>query len=79
MSTYWYYGTGVGQCRIVLRPDGRYHAFLGEDDLGSYATPQQALDDLVGGHTFTPSSGVDTAALGLPDDLGEWTLVRGTA
>jgi hypothetical protein len=47
----------------------------GDEGLGSYMTPQQAADDLSGGHTFTPSCG-DTAKLDIPEDIGEWELVR---
>ena len=39
-------------------------------------TAEMALDDLVGGHTFMPSSGIDTSEVGLPDELSEWTFVR---
>lgn len=53
----------------------RYHIFLGDEDLGSYRSLQHAVDDLSGGHTFTSSSGVDTATLGIPEDIQEWTRV----
>jgi hypothetical protein len=46
---------------------------LEEDGLGSYLTPQQARDDLVGGHTFSPSNGCDTSKLGLPEELSGWS------
>jgi hypothetical protein len=49
--------------------------FIMMESLGSYSNPQQAADDLAGGHTFSISSGVDTATLGIPDDLGEWERV----
>jgi hypothetical protein len=77
IAVYWYFDTPKGRCRIAQAPDGRYHALFRDENLGNYATPQQALDELLGGHTFTHSSGIDTADLGLPDDLSEWTLVRG--
>lgn len=40
--------------------------------MGTYASPQHALDDLAGGHTDWPSCG-DPSELGLPDDIGEWS------
>lgn len=55
----------------------RWHVLLNDVDLGSYHSPESALDDVVGGHTFSPGRGIDTSKLGLPDSLGEWTEVRG--
>ncbi len=52
--------------------EGRWLVIYRNDSLGSYHSPEAALDDLVGGHTFTPSNGVDTSRVGLSDDLGEW-------
>ena len=51
---------------------GRFHPVFEDDSLGSYSTPQQAAEDLAGGHTFSISSGIDTANLGIPDDITEW-------
>jgi len=52
--------------------DGRWRAAAGDEDLGAYVSPEQALDDLTGGHTYSHSSGVDTSTIGLPDSLSEW-------
>jgi len=54
----------------------RWHVIYQDDSLGSYHSPQHALDDLVGGHTFSPSNGIDTSSLGIPDELGEWSVQR---
>jgi hypothetical protein len=51
---------------------GRYHPVFEEESLGSYPTAQQAAEDLAGGHTFSISSGIDTATLGIPDEVTEW-------
>lgn len=51
---------------------GRFHPVFDGESLGSYAKAWQAAEDLAGGHTFSISSGVDTATLGIPEDLGEW-------
>lgn len=56
----------------IAEHNGRFHPVFAEESLGSYATPQQAVEDLAGGHTFTPSSGYDASELGIPDDLSEW-------
>lgn len=71
----WEYRTRKGTCRIIRRPDGSFEVMYGDEGLGSYHSPQQALDDLVGGHTFSPSSGIDTSTMGLPDELSEWTII----
>ena len=56
----------------IRQINGRWHPVFEDESLGAYGSPQYAVDDLVGGHTFTPSSGVDTSELGIPDDIGEW-------
>jgi hypothetical protein len=60
---------GFAQIRLS---NGRWHVCWRDDGLGNSVSPQQALDDLVGGHTFSPSDGVDTSQLGLPDNLNDW-------
>lgn len=55
---------------------GRWHPIFDDESLGSYATPQQALDDLCGGHVFSIPGGIDPSELGLPDDLAEWAASR---
>lgn len=65
------YRTRFGTFAIVPH-GGRWLATFEGESLGSYHRAQAALDDLVGGHTFTPSGGVDTSEAGLPDDLSEW-------
>ena len=71
MRKLYVYKTRVGPFYIAEH-NGRFHPIFSEESLGSYATPQQAAEDLAGGHTFTPSSGHDTSELGIPDDLSEW-------
>lgn len=67
----WTYHTSVGMFAIIDH-DGQFLARFEDEALDSYATPEQAAEDLAGGHTITPSCG-DTARLGIPDDLSEWT------
>jgi hypothetical protein len=66
--------TPHGTARILLRQDRRWEAMFEDEPLGSYATPQQAAEDLAGGHTWTPSAG-DTARFGIPSDLKAWTAI----
>ena len=63
--------TKIGEFFIVEH-NGRFFPIFREESLGSYATPEQALDDLVGGHTFSPSSNIDTTKLGIPRELSDW-------
>lgn len=58
----------------ILDDGGRYRVFYGEEELGSYPTPEQAAEDLAAGRTVAPSDGVDTAALGIPSDLTDWDM-----
>jgi hypothetical protein len=67
----YYYHTPVGTFLIAERL-GRWHVIFDDKSLGSYATSQQAADDLAGGHTFSPGRGIDTAKLDIPHDIGEW-------
>jgi hypothetical protein len=73
MPLYWYqYESRAGT--VSLTPDSRggYSVVFQEEDLGSYTSPEAAADDVSGGHTFSPSGGVDFAALSIPEDLSEW-------
>lgn len=60
----------AGLIRIHLRGH-RWHIEISGEEMGSYATAQKALDDLLGGHCFWPDSG-DPSSLGLPDGLSDW-------
>lgn len=77
MKGYFRFVTSKGEFRIVPERSERWQAMYGDEGLGSYAIPDQAADDLAGGHTFTPSCG-DTAALGIPESSAEWYWVPAT-
>lgn len=73
MKRVYKYVTTKGIASIWRNPsNGRFHVLFDEEDLGNYINPNQAADDIAGGHTFSPSSGLDTSALGIPYDLAEW-------
>jgi hypothetical protein len=77
MNGYWAYKTRAGTFMISEQPgDGRFHAIFDGESLGSYFRPEQAADDLAGGHTYSPSSGLDTSRLGISADLGDWVFMR---
>lgn len=54
---------------------GKWHPMHDGELLGAYHSPASALLDLVGGHTFSPSDGVDPSEVGLPDELAQWEFV----
>jgi hypothetical protein len=66
------YKTKHGIVSLVPKHNGRYHVIFQEEDLGSYHSARAAADDVSGGHTFSPSSGVDLGSLGIPEDINEW-------
>jgi hypothetical protein len=74
MKLLYVWNTRIGPFYIA-EVNGRFHPMYDDELLGSYATAQQAVDDLAGGHTFSISGGVDSATLGIPDELGEWDRV----
>ena len=57
----------------ICEYNGRFHPLFDEESLGSYINVMQAAEDLAGGHTFSISTGHDTARLGIPEDISEWT------
>lgn len=71
----WHYKTRKGVVYLIKR-GSRYHVIYQNEDLGDYPSPQQAIDDVVGGHTESPSNGVDLEEMNLPDDLEDWTPGR---
>ena len=53
---------------------GRFHPVYEDEWLGSYATPFQAFEDLLGGYTSWPSCG-DPSACRLPEEMDDWSIV----
>lgn len=76
MRGYWMHETRWGVFSIQQSRDGRWHPVFEGESLGSYHHPAAALEDLVGGHVFSPSNGMDTSRAGLPDELSEWSFIR---
>lgn len=75
MKGYWRHATAIGEARIIQRGN-RWSIEIGEESLGSYARPEQEIDDLAHGATFSHSLCIDTSTLGLPEELSEWEFVR---
>jgi hypothetical protein len=63
----------------IAEAEGLFHIIYDEESLGSYARPEQAAEDVAGGHTFSISSGIDTSTLGIPNDLTEWQRLQSGA
>ena len=74
MQKLYVYETSAGAFYIAEH-DGRFHPLFQDESLGSYATAQQAVEDLVGGHTFSLPGDIDPAELGVPGDLVDWVKI----
>jgi hypothetical protein len=70
------YKTSKGTAFIAQSEDGRYHPMWREESLGSYHSLVAAVEDVAGGHVFTPSDGTDMGSLGLSADPSEWDPAR---
>ncbi len=73
------WNTRIGPFYIDGRPGG-YFIVYNDDPQGPYPTPQHAVDDLVGGHTYSiyhrDYGPVDTSELGFPVDALEWERIN---
>jgi hypothetical protein len=74
MQKLYVYETSAGAFYIAEH-NGRFHPLFQDESLGSYATAQQAVEDLVGGHTFSLPGDIDPAELGVPEDLENWVKI----
>ncbi len=52
--------------------DGRWHALLDGESLGSFQTPQDAAECLAIGFVWFPRSGLDPGECDLPERLEDW-------
>lgn len=55
----------------IQKRQGRFHVYFEDENLGSYAYPIPAFEELLGGSTFWPSCG-DPSECELPDDPEDW-------
>ena len=74
MQKLYVYETSAGAFYIAEH-NGRFHPLFQDESLGSYMTAQQAVEDLVGGHTFSLPGDIDPAELGVPEDLENWVKI----
>lgn len=69
---YYQFPTKWGVISIIPETLKSYKVMFDSDHFGSYSTPQQAADDVSGGHTHTPSIGVDFDEMNVPEDIEDW-------
>lgn len=56
----------------IRHSDGRWRAYWNDEYLDGYHRADAALDELLGGHIPWPSSGINPADCGLPEELADW-------
>jgi hypothetical protein len=71
MQKLYVHKTSVGAFYIAEH-DGRFHPLFRDENLGSYATTQQAVDNLTAGRVLDSLNGLDTATLAIPHRVQEW-------
>jgi len=76
MKLLYGFKTRKGPVFIGQTPDGRYHPVWQSDSLGSYHSITGAIEDVAGGHTFTPPDGTDLGSLGISCDPSEWVRAK---
>lgn len=67
------YETRKGAIYILATKRG-FDVIFGGETLGNYRSPEGAANDVAGGHTLSPSSGVDLGLLMIPYDIAEWAI-----
>jgi len=75
MQKLYVWNTRIGPFYIAASGDS-FHVIYEDESLGAYATPEQAADDLTGGHTFSIPGAIDTANLGISRYLDKWQRVK---
>ncbi len=75
MKRLYKWQTRIGPFYLAEQDSGRFHILYENENLGSYATAQQACEDLANGHTPFVSTGIDPSTLGIDDNVSEWERV----
>ena len=71
MASY-FFKTEIGTFSIKPTPNGRFDLSFRDKVLGSYATPQQAVDDLVGSHMFSFRFKRALSSLRIAREISAW-------
>jgi hypothetical protein len=76
MRKLYVWNTRIGPFYIA-ESKGLFHVIYEDESLsGDYLRPQHAAEDVAGGHTSSIAGGIDTATLGIPEDVSEWQRVH---
>lgn len=73
-SRSFWHPSRIGPFTVKQLTTGDWRIVWNGEEVGTYAHPQQAVDELCGGHIDSLSCGVDTATLGLEDEIGSWRV-----
>lgn len=68
--------TSKGPVFVGQDARGRFHPIWRDESLGSYVNAAAAIDDVAGGHTFSPSDGTDLCSLGISADPSDWVPAK---
>lgn len=80
MTRLFFFRTVVGTFYITKNPDGSYHPYFEEHDLGSYESLVDAIEGIAYDTSLVlmhPEMGdpLDPTDLGVPDDISGWEPV----
>jgi hypothetical protein len=56
----------------IAEYDQRFHIIFNGESLGGYHSPKAAAEEVAGGYACSIARGIDTATLGIPNNLSEW-------
>ena len=75
-TRFYAHTTRIGTFYLARDDEKGWQIEFDAERVGGYCTAEKALDDVVGGHTWSLAHGVDTSTLGLPDELADWQRIR---
>jgi hypothetical protein len=69
----YFFRSAYGTFLIRRERDGQWHVTFEDQRLGAYRAPEEAVAQLGADHYFWLASGLDSAAVGLPRELTQWS------
>jgi hypothetical protein len=76
LVVHWTYRNLFGEWSIARDNEGRWHPLLSGECLGSFHSPEAALECLCLGACWHPACGLDPALCGIPETLDQWEAIR---
>lgn len=70
--TSYSHSSKAGPFWLILRPDGKWHSYFAQEELGEQPNAEAALQELLSSPIHWPSCG-NPASFGLSDALWDWT------